>query len=44
MSGVLKSTIGKRVRGEQVSPLRASLAAAVAGFMAAAITYRVVRS
>jgi hypothetical protein len=44
MSGVLKSTIAQRVRGERPSPLRAAIAAVAAGCAAAAITYRVVRS
>jgi hypothetical protein len=44
MSGVLKSTLIQRVKGERPSPLRASIAAVAAGFAAAVLTYRLVRS
>jgi uncharacterized OsmC-like protein len=44
VSGVLKSTLAKRLQGERPSPLQASLAAAAAGVAAAVVTYRVVRS
>jgi hypothetical protein len=40
----LKSAVAKRVSGDRPSPVHAALAAVVAGAMAAAITYRVVRS
>jgi hypothetical protein len=40
----LKSAVAKRVSGDRPSPVHAALAALVAGAMAAAITYRVVRS
>jgi hypothetical protein len=40
----LKSAVAKRLSGDRPSPVHAALAAAVAGAMAAAITYRVVRS
>jgi hypothetical protein len=42
--GALKSAVAKRVSGDRPSPVHAALAAVVAGAMAAAITYRVVRS
>jgi|1186.fasta_scaffold09446_1 hypothetical protein len=44
MGGVLKRAAAKRVSGEQVSPVQAALAAVVAGVVAAALTYRVMRS
>jgi hypothetical protein len=44
MSGVLKSAIAKRARGDRPSVLQATLAAVVAGVAAAALTYRVMRS
>jgi 1,4-dihydroxy-2-naphthoate octaprenyltransferase len=44
MGGLLKSTLAKRLQGERPSPLRASVAAVVAGVAAAVLTYRVVRS
>jgi hypothetical protein len=44
VSGVLKSAIGKRLSGDKPSPVHAGLAAAVAGTLAAALTYRLVRS
>jgi hypothetical protein len=42
--GALKSAVAKRVSGDRPSPVHAALAAVIAGAMAAAITYRVVRS
>ena len=44
MSGVLKSAIAKRVSGDKPSVFQATLAAAVAGVAAAALTYRLMRS
>jgi hypothetical protein len=44
MSGVLKSTIAKRVQGEKPSALQATFAALAAGVAAAVITYRLMRS
>jgi len=42
--GALKSAVAKRVSGDRPSPVHAALAAVIAGAMAAAITYKVVRS
>jgi hypothetical protein len=44
MSGALKGALAKRVSGDNPSPLRAALAAAVAGAAAAALTYKFMRS
>lgn len=44
MSGVLKSAISKRAHGDKPSVFRSTLAAAVAGVAAAALTYRLMRS
>jgi hypothetical protein len=44
MSGVLRGAVLKRVSGEKPSPLKAALAAAVAGAAAAVVTYRLLRS
>jgi hypothetical protein len=44
MAGVLKSTLSKRASGGKPSPLKAALAAALAGAAAAALTYRVLRT
>jgi hypothetical protein len=42
--GVLKGALEQKLGGDRPSPARASLAAAVAGAVAAVITYRVLRS
>jgi uncharacterized membrane protein len=44
MSGVLKSAISKRVKGDKPSVLQAMLVALVAGIAAAVLTYRLMRS
>jgi len=44
MSGVLTGALAKRASGGKPSPVRAALAAAVAGAATAALTYRFVRS
>ena len=44
MSGVLKSTISKRLQGDKPSVLQAMLVALVAGIAAAVLTYRLMRS
>lgn len=44
MSGLVESTLAKRVQGDRPSPLRAVLTAAAAGAAAAVITYRLIRS
>jgi hypothetical protein len=44
VGGVLKGALAKRVSGETVSPAQAALAAIVAGCVAAAFTYRVMRA
>jgi len=44
VSGVLKSALAKRISGDKPSPVKAALAAVVAGAAAAALTYRVMRS
>jgi hypothetical protein len=44
MAGVVKDAIGKRLSGDGPSPVKASLAAAVAGAAAAVVTYRLLRS
>jgi hypothetical protein len=41
---VLKNAVAKRLGGEKPSPLSAAAAAVVAGVIAAALTYRVIRS
>ena len=43
MSNVLKDAVAKRMAGDRPSPVHAGLASVVAGAMAAAITYRVMR-
>jgi hypothetical protein len=43
MSGILKSALGDRLKGNRPSPFRAIGASAVAGVAAAAITYKVLR-
>jgi hypothetical protein len=44
MSGVFKTAIAKRVQGGKPSAMQATLAALAAGVVAAAVTYRVMRS
>jgi hypothetical protein len=44
MSGLLKSAIASRISGDRPSPVRAALAALVAGAAAAVLTYRLMRS
>jgi hypothetical protein len=44
VSGLVKDTFARRLRGDRPSPLRAGLAAAAAGVAVAALTYRAVRS
>jgi hypothetical protein len=44
MSGVLTSALSQRASGDRPSPIKAALAAAVAGAATAALTYRFVRS
>ena len=44
MAGVVKDAVTKRLSGDRPSPVKASLAAAVAGAAAAVITYRALRS
>jgi hypothetical protein len=44
VSGVLKSAVTKRVRGDRPSPVHAALAAVAAGVVVTALTYRVIRS
>ena len=42
--GVLKKAVGDRLKGERPSPPRALLAAAVAGIVVAAVTYKALRA
>jgi hypothetical protein len=42
--GILKAAVADRLKGNRPSPVRASLAAAVAGVAAAAVTYKALRS
>ena len=44
MSEMLKGALAKRVSGDNPSPVHAALAAVVAGAVAAALTYKVLRS
>jgi hypothetical protein len=44
MAGFVKSAVTERLSGDGPSPLKASLAAAVAGAAAAVLTYKVLRS
>ena len=44
MAGLVKGTVVKRLRGERPSPLRAVAVAAVTGFSAAAVAYKLMRS
>jgi hypothetical protein len=44
MPAVLNRAFAKRVSGDKPSPLHAAAAAVVAGAVAAALTYRVLRS
>ena len=44
MAGVLRGAVIKRVSGDNPSPIKAALAAAVAGAAAAVLTYRMLRS
>jgi hypothetical protein len=43
MMGIVKRAVAERLSGDRPSPLRAALAAAVAGAVAAGVTYRVLR-
>jgi hypothetical protein len=43
MPGILKRAFGDRLKGERPSPLRAIGASAIAGVMAAGVTYKVLR-
>jgi hypothetical protein len=41
---ILKAAVADRLKGNRPSPVRAGLAAAVAGVAAAAVTYKALRS
>jgi hypothetical protein len=41
---ILKSAVADRIKGERPSPVRAILAAAVAGGVAAGVTYKALRA
>ena len=44
MGRFLKNTVASRLAGDKPSPVKAALVSVVAGFAAAAMTYRVLRS
>jgi hypothetical protein len=42
--GILRRAIGERLKGDRPSPVRAALAATVAGVAAGAVTYKALRA
>lgn len=44
MSEMVKNTFASRLAGDKPSPVKSALVAVVAGAVAAAVTYRVLRS